>query len=235
MRNPKFASIASVALLGLLSSQAFAWSISGVVQDKATGAPLAGVKISSFNYPGIETVSADGGTFSLSDATSSLSGMAISSMNVQFSGNVLNINNVHANVLKVSMMNALGKVIYQRTVQQVHGTQTFDLSKYTARGVKFARINIDGASSSYLLTNKGALLKEATRCPPSCSSRTVTRALPTRWSLKSKPTSLSRWDRALNRLRAPAASLAAISPPVPSNSRNLPAASKKSSIAPARP
>lgn len=165
MRNPKFASIASVALLGLLSSQAFAWSISGVVQDKATGAPLAGVKISSFNYPGIETVSADGGTFSLSDATSSLSGMAISSMNVQFSGNVLSINNVHANVLKVSMMNALGKVIYQRTVQQVHGTQTFDLSKYTARGVKFARINIDGASSSYLLTNKGALLKEGDPLP----------------------------------------------------------------------
>lgn len=154
----------SAILLGLLSSQAFAWSISGTVLSKA-GAPIPGVKVSSFNYPGIETTTTDAGAFSLSDATASLSGMTITSMNVQFSGNVLSINNVHANVLKISMMNALGKVIYQRTVQQVHGTQTFDLSKYTARGVKFARINIDGASSSYMLTNKGALLKEGDPLP----------------------------------------------------------------------
>ena len=49
MRNPQIANIASIALLGLLSSQAFAWSIDGVVKSKISGRLLGGVKISTFN------------------------------------------------------------------------------------------------------------------------------------------------------------------------------------------
>ena len=55
MRNPQIANIASIALLGLLSSQAFAWSIDGVVKSKISGRLLGGVKISTFNFGGYET------------------------------------------------------------------------------------------------------------------------------------------------------------------------------------
>ena len=66
MRNPKFASIASLALFGLFSSQAFAWSIDGVVKSKVSGRLLGGVKINTFNFGGYETTSAEDGTFRLS-------------------------------------------------------------------------------------------------------------------------------------------------------------------------
>jgi polyhydroxybutyrate depolymerase len=59
----------------------------------------------------------------------------------------------------------LGKVTFQRTLHQVHGFVSFDMTKYTARGVKFARIDMDGANTSYMLTSKGALLKEGDPLP----------------------------------------------------------------------
>ena len=166
MKSIKLSSIAgSAVLLGALCSQAFAWSISGVVQDKATGAPLADVQIAAYNYGGYAATTSADGKFSLNSENTTIANTPNASMNVQFSGNVLSLNNVYANVLKVSMIDALGKVIYQRSLQNINGFLTIDLSKYTARGVKFARINIDGASSSYLLTNKGALLKEGDPLP----------------------------------------------------------------------
>ena len=166
MRSIKLSSFAgSAVLLGALCSQAFAWSISGIVQDKATGAPLADVQIAAYNYGGFATTTAADGKFSLSSETTSIASTHKSSMDVQFSGNMLSLNNIQANVLKVSMMDALGKVIYQRSLQKINGFVTLDMSKYTARGVKFARINIDGSSSSYMLTNKGVLLKEGDVLP----------------------------------------------------------------------
>ena len=165
MRNIRLASIAGGVLLGALFSQAFAWSISGTVQDKATGAPLAGVSINSFNYGGIDVKTDDAGAFSIDESISSLAGVKKYNANVHFDGFMLSIENIHANVLKVSMIDALGKVVYQRTLHQVNGFVTLDLSKYMARGVKFARLNTDGANTSYMLTNKGALLKEGDPLP----------------------------------------------------------------------
>ena len=166
MWSPRLYSLAgSAVLLGALCSQAFAWSISGVVQDKATGAPLAGVTINSFNYGGINASTDATGAFSIDENSAALTATKKYSANVRFDGSMLSIENVHANVLKVSMIDALGKVVYQRTLHQVNGYVTLDLSKYTARGVKFARLNTDGANTSYMLSSKGALLKEGDPLP----------------------------------------------------------------------
>lgn len=86
-------------------------------------------------------------------------------VSVSFNKDILSIENVNANLLKVSMIDALGKVLYQRTFRQVFGFVSFDLSKYSARGAKFVRINVDGVNSSYMLMDGAALRKDGVALP----------------------------------------------------------------------
>ncbi len=164
MHFPKLLGIASG--LALSSSLAFAWSIDGVVKSKVSGRLLSGVKISTFNIAGYETTSGTDGTFSLNGGTDALPGMKVANMAVHMEGNTLTIYNADANNLKVSVIDALGKVLAQNNLGHVQGIVSLDLGKL-ARGAKFIRINADSDRATYMVTNKGvkALKKEGDLLP----------------------------------------------------------------------
>ncbi len=168
MRSPRLFSITSSAiLLSALCSSAFAWSINGVVKSKISGRLLGGVKISTFNIGGYETVSAEDGTFSLSgEGTDALADIRASKMAIHMEGNMLTIYNADAQILNVSIIDAMGKVLRQNNVGQVQGIVSLDLGKL-ARGTKFVRINADRNNSTFMVTDKGvtALKKEGDMLP----------------------------------------------------------------------
>ena len=155
----------SVAVLGLsLSAPSFGWSISGHVKS-SKGTPLGGVTIGTYDSSGKTWMTDDSGAFSFDENTTAIHGQAYSAMSVSFSNDILSLENVNAKILKVSMMDALGKVLYQRTFQHIFGFVSFDLSKYSACGAKFVRVNADGVNSSYMLMDGAALRKEGDPLP----------------------------------------------------------------------
>ena len=168
MRNPQIANIASIALLGLLSSQAFAWSIDGVVKSKISGRLLGGVKISTFNFGGYETTSAEDGTFRLSsDGINALMDVKASNIALHMEGNTLTIYNADARSLSVSVINSLGKVLKKNNIENVQGIVSLDLGK-PAQGAKFIRVSADNRNSTFMVTDKGivkALKKEGEVLP----------------------------------------------------------------------
>lgn len=167
MRNPQIANIASIALLGLLSSQAFAWSIDGVVKSKISGRLLGGVKISTFNFGGYETTSAEDGTFRLSgDGTTAIASTKASNVALHMEGNMLTIYNADSRSLSVSVINSLGKVLKKNNIENVQGIVSLDLGKL-ARGAKFIRVSADNRNSTFMVTDKGvtALKKEGELLP----------------------------------------------------------------------
>ncbi|SOE52868.1 polyhydroxybutyrate depolymerase [Fibrobacter sp. UWT3] len=164
MHFPKLLGIASG--LALSSSLAFAWSIDGVVKSKVSGRLLSGVKISTFNIAGYETTSGTDGTFSLNGGTDALPGMKVANMAIHMEGGMLTIYNADANNLKVSVIDALGKVLAQSNPGHVQGIVTLNFGKL-ARGAKFIRVNADSDKATYMVTNKGvkALKKEGDLLP----------------------------------------------------------------------
>jgi polyhydroxybutyrate depolymerase len=164
MHFPKLIGIASG--LALSSSMAFAWSIDGVVKSKVSGRLLAGVKINTFNFGGYETTSAEDGTFSLSGGTDALPTSKVANMAIHMDGGMLTIYNADANNLKVSVIDALGKVLAQSNPGHVQGIVTLNFGKL-ARGAKFIRVNADSDKATYMVTNKGvkALKKEGDLLP----------------------------------------------------------------------
>ena len=158
MRNPKFASIASLALFGLFSSQAFAWSIDGVVKSKVSGRLLGGVKINTFNFGGYETTSAEDGTFRLSSDgnTGIVTNAYTANVALHMEGNMLTIYNADARSLSVSVINSLGKVLKKSNIENVQGIVSLDLGKL-AKGAKFIRVSADNRNSTFMLTDKGAV------------------------------------------------------------------------------
>ena len=160
-----FKSMAFAGTVAALSSLSFAWSIDGVVSSKA-GQPLSGVKISSFNYAGLETVSAADGKFALSyDDGVGLQMLKSVQAHVGFNHNVITISGIKAQTLTVSVMDALGKVAFSRTLHNVFGLATFDLNKTNARGAKYIRINADGNRDTYQLGKNVALMKDGDPLP----------------------------------------------------------------------
>ncbi|WP_407442506.1 PHB depolymerase family esterase [Fibrobacter sp.] len=151
--------------IALATSMSFGWSISGQVTTKA-GEPLSGVKINTMNMGGFETTSNETGAFALSSdgSTEAISGISVSTLSVHFAKNVLGLENVNAHNLKISVVDALGKVTFQKEVREAFGSMSFDLGK-TAFGAKFARVNADGKSQTYSLTDGKALLKEGDILP----------------------------------------------------------------------
>ncbi len=164
MHFPKLLGIASG--LALSSSLAFAWSIDGVVKSKVSGRLLSGVKINTFNFGGYETTSGADGTFSLSGGTDALPTSKVANMAIHMEGGMLTIYNADANNLKVSVIDALGKVLAQSNPGHVQGIVTLNFGKL-ARGTKFIRVNADSDKATYMVTNKGvkALKKEGDLLP----------------------------------------------------------------------
>ena len=164
MHFPKLLGVASA--IAMSSSLAFAWSIDGVVKSKVSGRLLAGVKISTFNFGGFETTSAEDGTFSLSGGSDALAGAKAADMSIHMEGTTLTLYNVYANKLKVSVISALGKVLKESNLQTVQGIVTLDMGKL-ARGTKFIRISADSQNSTFMVNDKGvtALKKEGETLP----------------------------------------------------------------------
>ena len=163
MNLPKLMGIASG--IALSSSLAFGWSISGVVSSDQ-GQPLGGVNIISFNYAGVSAVSNADGTFAISDDPTAIFGTKAANMSLHMDGNTLSIENIRANSLKISVINALGKVIKQRDLVQIYGSVSMDLGKL-AKGAKFIRVTADSQSSTYLINGTGvtSLKKEGDPLP----------------------------------------------------------------------
>ena len=92
MKFPHIMGIASA--IAMSSSLAFAWSIDGVVKSKVSGRSLAGVKISTFNFGGYETVSAEDGTFSLSGENNAIAAVKAANMSIHMEGTTLTLYNV---------------------------------------------------------------------------------------------------------------------------------------------
>ena len=151
--------------VALLSSLSFGWSISGTVTSEGSGRALAGVKVSSFNYAGFETTSAEDGSFTISNGTDALHGTAIPKAAISFNHNVISISGIKAQTVTVSVMDALGKVAFSQTQHNVMGSMMIDLNKSTAKGAKFLRVNADGSRGTYQLGKTVTLLKEGDPLP----------------------------------------------------------------------
>lgn len=162
MTMSKFMAFAGT--IAALSSLSFAWSITGGVFSNM-GQPLPGVKITSSNYPEVNATTTDGGSFSISSETDALRKTFIPKESIQFSHNIISIQNVKANTITVSVMDALGKVAFSQTQHNVNGTLNFDLNRTSAKGAKFIRINADGHRNTYQLGKTVTLLKEGDPLP----------------------------------------------------------------------
>ena len=164
MHFPKLLGIASG--LALSSTMAFAWSIDGVVKSKVSGRLLSGVKINTFNFGGFETTSAEDGTFHLSGGSDAIAAVKNANMSIHMEGSSLTLYNVYANSLKVSVINTLGKVLKETSLEHVQGIVTLDMGKL-AQGAKFIRVSSDRNNSTFMVTDKGvkALKKEGETLP----------------------------------------------------------------------
>lgn len=162
-------SVARRAALGFafssLASIALAWSISGqVVTENGQGIP--GVSISSFNYAGISGESDATGAFSLSNENvTSINNFGLatrSNISVQKQGNLLNIANLNGSEIRVSLMDALGKLTFQDnfTSQNIQ----IDLQKFGGQKMMILRVASQGNNDNYVITKRGvtrnSLLKE---------------------------------------------------------------------------
>ena len=159
---PKFMVFAGA--IAALSSLSFAWSINGfVVSD--VGEPIVGVKITSPNYPSVDAVTKDGGSFSITDGTDAIHNKRTTRANIQFYNNVISISGMNANTITVSVMDALGKVAYSKTMHNMRRSASFDLNKSSIKGAKYLRINADGHHDTYKLGDTVTLLKEGDPLP----------------------------------------------------------------------
>ena len=156
--------MAFAGTIAALSSISFAWSISGVVISNV-GQPLPGVKVSSPNYPGIETATTATGAFNFTNDVLSLRTTKIAKLSISFENNIITLSNVKAQTITVSVMDALGKVAFSKTQHYVDGNMVLDLNKTSAKGVKFIRINADGHRNTYMLDKNITLLKEGDPLP----------------------------------------------------------------------
>ena len=164
MKFPQIMGLASI--LAMSSTMAFAWSISGKVQSAGSGRALAGVTINSFNYAGVATTTAEDGTFSINtDEMGGLFGVASAKMSANIRGGVFSLEGVNAHQLKISAINALGKVTFQRSFYEINGSVSINLSKAVGQSASFLRVTADGSSQTYIVKGKNALLKEGDPLP----------------------------------------------------------------------
>ena len=125
---------------------AFAWQISGVVQN-SSGMGIPDVAVSTMNIATEGTTTSAVGAFELGDGTTGIHVSALK-MGVEFRDRVLTLNNVHANNLKVSVVDALGKVVFHKNLGQMLGSYTVDLNRFGAQKNMLIRANMDGPTAT---------------------------------------------------------------------------------------
>ena len=160
-----FKSMAFAGSIAALSSMAFAWSVSGTITSEGSGRALSGVKITSFNYAGVESTSGADGTFTISNENAGLHSAMVAKAFIGFSNNIITISGVKAQTITVSVMDALGKVCASKTEHNIDGFMQVDLNKTMAKGAKFLRINADGNRATYQIGKTVTLMKEGDPLP----------------------------------------------------------------------
>ena len=160
-----FKSMAFAGTVAALSSLSFAWSIDGTITSEGSGRALSGVKITSFNYAGIESTSGADGTFTISNENVGLHSAMVAKAFIGFSNNIITISGVKAQTITVSVMDALGKVCASKTEHNIDGFMQVDLNKTMAKGAKFLRINADGNRATYQIGKTVTLMKEGDPLP----------------------------------------------------------------------
>ena len=160
-----FKSMAFAGTVAALSSLSFAWSIDGTITSEGSGRALSGVKITSFNYAGIESTSGADGTFTISNENVGLHSAMVAKAFIGFSNNIITISGVKAQTITVSVMDALGKVCASKTEHNIDGFTQVDLNKTMAKGAKFLRINADGNRNTYQIGKTVTLMKEGDPLP----------------------------------------------------------------------
>ena len=160
-----FKSMAFAGTVAALSSLSFAWSIDGTITSEGSGRALSGVKITSFNYAGIESTSGADGTFTISNENAGLHSAMVAKAFIGFSNNIITISGVKAQTITVSVMDALGKVCASKTEHNIDGFMQVDLNKTMAKGAKFLRINADGNRATYQIGKTVTLMKEGDPLP----------------------------------------------------------------------
>ena len=138
MTMPKFMVFAGA--IAALSSLSFAWTINGFVVTNE-GLPIGGVKITSPNYPSVDAVTSATGSFSITDGTDVIHNKRTTRASIQFFNNIISISGMNANTITVSVMDALGKVAYSKTMHNMRRSASFDLNKSSIKGAKYLRIN----------------------------------------------------------------------------------------------
>jgi polyhydroxybutyrate depolymerase len=157
--------MAFTGTVALLSSLSFAWSISGTITSEGSGRALSGVKITSFNYAGVESTSGADGTFTISNENAGLHSAMVAKAFIGFSNNIITISGVKAQTITMSVMDALGKVCASKTEHNIDGFMQVDLNKTMAKGAKFLRINADGNRATYQIGKTVTLMKEGDPLP----------------------------------------------------------------------
>ncbi|MCF0222734.1 MAG: feruloyl esterase [Fibrobacter sp.] len=147
----------------LSASAVYAWDISGVVKSDA-GKTLDGVSIQTMNMAGFETVTDTNGLFHLSNGPDAIASKVMQT-SVHFQNNILTLNHISAQSLKVSVINVLGKSLFQRNYDHVNGSVSIDLNRYGSQKNLFVRVSMDSQNATYQLNERGALLKEGEVLP----------------------------------------------------------------------
>lgn len=142
---------------GLLLSSviASAWTIDGHVLD-SKGSPIANVTIGSFNYQGISGTTDTEGFFSLSNEESqSLNGdFAFRKLEVLYNGSELDIVNKTGNVFKITLIDILGKVLFQKEFYA--SNERLGLHKYSHQKMLILRVSGEAFAEKYILSNNKA-------------------------------------------------------------------------------
>lgn len=145
-----------------LAPTSFAWSVSGSVSSK-TGSRLEGVTVSVPSLPSIVSVKTNfNGAFTIQyDDPISIKPMNAGDNNwqVHFNKNILEIENINSGPFHLSLMDALGKVLWQEAFSGVNGAFRLDLSKYASSKASYLRIKKSKQESTFLLSKSNAIVK----------------------------------------------------------------------------
>lgn len=162
MRIPHFLGVAGG--IAVISSAAFGWTISGQVISES-GKGIANADINAFNYAGVSTQSDDLGMFTLSnEGQDGLGNFGIapkSGISVQKEGSFLNISNQSGQEIKVSLMDALGKLTFQDNFSS--SNILLDMQKLGSQKMMILRVSSQGSSENYVVTKKGVTKSALTK------------------------------------------------------------------------
>jgi len=124
--------------IAFTASALFAFSISGSVSS-SKGGPIEGAAVSVLNIPSISSVQTDiNGNFSLEHTTSIQPNQSgLKSWKVKWNRQFLEIENIHSGSFQLSLMDALGKVVWEDRISGSNGHYTLDVSTISSFKVSF--------------------------------------------------------------------------------------------------